>query len=690
MYISSLNISGYRNFNDSTVEFNDGINMIIGPNNGGKTNLLRALRLVFDPHCRFRRLSINDFHRPIELETLKLKSPKIIITATMRPSQNPEKEQDDDLRLLRMWLTKLDDEYEAKLSYIFELPSQYEEEYINAVAELTSEADIWHLIEQEFIRKYKYYLVGGEVNRMDKADAETLRKFDVQSLDALRNVENDLINSRSSLLKEVLDFYIDFEIRNDDSLSQEEKDLAQKKVREEFKANSTNIIKHIIDRLNKGKEHMLQYASQTGASFNNATPDFSGDMTEQDLFSALRIIIKYQTGIELPVSHNGLGYNNLIYISLLLAKIQADTDLKRNGENTIIYPILIIEEPEAHLHPSMQYKFLSFLREKQTSKVRQIFVSSHSTQIASAVPLQELICVQRGKNEEISFAYPYKTFSDSEDGINSYRYVQRFLDATRSDMLFADKVIFVEGIAEQLTLDVLAKYCGYSLTDNHVCIVNVGGRYFEHFLRMFDTKSSQYALNKRVLCLTDIDPTRKGKGEKSFSKCYPFEMNIDNDNYEYACNPFVGTNHQFSEVGNILISHTDQTEGKTFEYDLILHNPKSKWLITDSMANASKLHELMDCNSFVDAKKIFGNAGWRKQAIESLEKCNWPDDKKLRALIATLYLKSVGKGENALLLSSLLSANYLNKDNPEKFKKFNVPDYIKNGLKWLLKSHQIH
>ena len=51
MFISQLIIKGYRNFANQIVDFNDGINMIIGPNNGGKTNILRALRLIFDPHC---------------------------------------------------------------------------------------------------------------------------------------------------------------------------------------------------------------------------------------------------------------------------------------------------------------------------------------------------------------------------------------------------------------------------------------------------------------------------------------------------------------------------------------------------------------------------------------------------------------------------------------------------------------
>ena len=687
MYISKLIIKGYRNFSDQIIEFNDGINMIIGPNNGGKTNILRALRLVFEPHCRFRRMSINDFHRPVKLDILKSHSPKIVISAIIKPSVKQERELADDLRLIRMWLTKLDENYEACLSYVFELPSALEDEYISAMQSISNETDAWSLIEESFLRRYKYSIVGGSPDRREKADAESLNRFDVQSLDALRNVENDLMNSRSALLKEVLDFYIDYEIRNNPNITKEERNLQHKAVREEFKTNSSLVIKHLIDRLKTGKEHMLSYASNTGASFNNAIPDFNGDITEQDLYAALRIVVKYKTGIDLPISHNGLGYNNLIYISLLLAKIQADTDIKRMGENAVIFPILIIEEPEAHLHPSMQYKFLSFLKHDQSNKVRQIFVSTHSTQIAAAVSLEEIICVQRDHNEHVSIAYPYRTFTNDEDGMKSYGYVKRFLDATRSDMLFADKIIFVEGIAEQLLLDVLANYIGYILSDYHVCIVNVGGRYFHHFLKMFDTKSSPYALNKRVLCLTDVDPTRKHKDKEKFSRCYPFELGIDHENYEYAINPFVGKNHEFSAVSNIYISYQDKEESKTFEYDLMLHNPKCKTLIIEGMTNNKKLLRIMECDNYEEAKKIFGTSkDWIKRVIDSLSACGWNDEKKYKALIASLYLKSIDKGENALELSNLLTENLLNKNiDSDNFEDFIVPQYIVKGLQWLLK-----
>ena len=163
-------------------------------------------------------------------------------------------------------------------------------------------------------------------------------------------------------------------------------------------------------------------------------------MSEVELFSALKLIIEYETGITIPATHNGLGYNNLIFMSLLLAKMQVNSDGNYLGSNAKVFPILAIEEPEAHLHPAMQYKFLKFLKENkdEKKKVRQIFVTTHSTQIASAVSLDEIICLH-SENDVLSVGYPGKVFSETDEDKKSKAYVQRFLDATKSDMLFAQK-----------------------------------------------------------------------------------------------------------------------------------------------------------------------------------------------------------------------------------------------------------
>ncbi|MDQ9746052.1 AAA family ATPase, partial [Acinetobacter baumannii] len=83
-------------------------------------------------------------------------------------------------------------------------------------------------------------------------------------------------------------------------------------------------------------------------------------LLDTELYSALKLIIEIETGIKLPATRNGLGYNNLLFISLLLAKMQKDSSKDYLGSNAKNFSILAFEEPEAHLHPNMQYKLLKF------------------------------------------------------------------------------------------------------------------------------------------------------------------------------------------------------------------------------------------------------------------------------------------------------------------------------------------
>lgn len=173
--------------------------------------------------------------------------------------------------------------------------------------------------------------------------------------------------------------------------------------------------------------------------------------------------MKYATGFDIPIQNNGLGYNNLIFISLLLAKMQADSDGKYLGSSAKQFPVLLIEEPEAHLHPSMQYKFLKFLKEnyKKYHRARQIFVTTHSTQITSAILLDEMICLHSYSPGTTTVCYPGRVFADDEEDIKSKKFVQRFLDATKSDMLFANN--YGRRIGGRVALASNGKLCGLLL-----------------------------------------------------------------------------------------------------------------------------------------------------------------------------------------------------------------------------------
>ena len=80
-------------------------------------------------------------------------------------------------------------------------------------------------------------------------------------------------------------------------------------------------------------------------------------------------------------------------------------------------------------------------------------------------------------------------------------HLTKFLDVTRSDMLFSDKVILVEGIAEKLLMPLFMEICGCSYEDEHVSIVEIGGKHFKYFVELFNGN----AVQKKVLCITDKD-----------------------------------------------------------------------------------------------------------------------------------------------------------------------------------------
>ena len=678
MYISKIKIKGFRNFKEKEILFNDGMNVIIGHNNAGKSNVLKAISLVIDTQGS-KRLDVHDFNKHTTIEELKANPPKVSINLTISQSKD-EDLNSDDLVTVGNYLIKLASPYEALLTYEFFLPEKERQKYIDTLLEVDNTKKAWKVIQHDFLRLYTSRIWGGDPTLQVQADSESLQKFDFQFLDAIRDVERDMFSGRNTLLREVLDFFMDYKIKNDPAKSPETKFAEIRTLKEDFSANADALLQTLQNRMHEGKEQILDYAKQTGASFNQANPDFDGSLSEVELFSALKLIIEYETGITIPATHNGLGYNNLIFMSLLLAKMQVNSDGNYLGSNAKVFPILAIEEPEAHLHPAMQYKFLKFLKKNkdEKKKVRQVFVTTHSTQITSAVSLDEIICLH-SENDILSVGYPGKVFGETDGDKKSKAYVQRFLDATKSDMLFAQKVILVEGIAEELLLVTMAKYIGYSLEDSHVAVINVGGRYFTHFTKLFDT-SNPYAIPKKVVCLTDRDPCRKKRdGGKHFEKCYPYEYSCEDVNYEYTENA-EDIIHTFNTNATIHFFSQDRLKGKTFEYDLILHNPTLDLLVTDSMKNQEEIKELMT-KSYPDALAELRTSVENVRIVKSLEASSWNQDEKKKALVASRYLNSVGKGENALELCSILEENFLLPANERK--TFNVPQYIKDAIEWL-------
>lgn len=704
MYISNIKICNFRNFSSKSesIKFNDGINVIIGHNNAGKTNIIKALSLIFGANIS-RRLTIDDFYKGLTLDDMKKESPRVTIEVEIQKSRSTDNEKEDDLIIIADWLTELEDNYKAKLTYEFFLPKKKEDEFTTAINKICDDNKgaalnkAWSILEYDFLRYYISRIWGGNSDLRQVAESESLAKFDFQFLDAVRDVEKDLLSGHKTILKEVFSFFLDYDIKKNGDKSKAEitEDINKKK--ERFHNQIIGLIKSDLEpRFKEGKDNILSYTKETGASFRNSELEFKGSITELDLLTALKLIVKDKTGIEIPITHNGLGYNNLIFMSILLAKMQVDCDSDYLDYNAKLFPILAIEEPEAHLHPSMQFKFLKFLeKEIANQKVRQIFITTHSTHITSAVTLDELICLYKKNKDGLTvIGYPGKVFDEggskySKEDLVSKKYVQRFLDATKSDMLFSDRVLLVEGLAEQLLLPVFAEIEGYSLEDHHVSVVSIGGRYFNHFLKLFDKENRKSALPKKVVIITDRDPERKEKNARknnnNFTPCYPFEYELDTISYDYRYNGMIKSLiDKFSSQSQIHLFFNEK--GKTLEYDLAYDNPTNKVLLTDSVANKKELESLMDSykeNKYDTMKGSVSSSKENKRIIKALKESNLDEKKKACSLIAARYLNSISKGENALELAAALKDSLYMKT--QKQDKLVIPSYIKEAIKEICK-----
>ena len=701
MFISKITIKNYRNFNNvgESIEFVKGVNVLTGHNNAGKTNVVKALQLVFDRNNK-TKLTIDDFNKEYSDFSIP---PQIQIIVTL---QGEKDETENDKIVVYDWIENLDNEYTAKLTFCYELPGKIED-YKTELDKCKNSEGVydklkaWKTIDKQFLKKYTSKIYGGDPKNKNRADTEMLDKFDFQFLDAIRDAERQMFYGNNTILKQVLTYFLDYDItqgKEINKLEPQQQELLQHK-EERFTKLSDCLFNFLKDRISK--KNILKYSTETGAD-RAGKPDFDTNISVDDLLFALRLVVKKEgIDVPIPISNNGLGYNNLLYIALVLSKMQIETQNSIYGENAKVFPILAIEEPEAHLHPSMQFKLLQFLN-KNLSKtgndgnVRQIFVTTHSTHITSAVELDSLICLYG--NDKVG--YPGKAFGTNNISKN---YVKRFLDATKSNMLLADKVIFVEGLAEQILLPVFAAYQKdennitheEKLINEHISTVTVDSRTFNHFLPIFAYKNENetpYAINKKVVCITDADPEIQ-KGDHRWHGCFPFELKSDSKSKPLASHVIKLREIFEEQFTNIKIFHPEEGKGKTLEYELAKYNLISELLITDCFPKQNSPHTK---ENFIELQKIIKSKSddyttlvskYKEQnpdemISEKISTCSWPDEKKAKGFIAAVYYSIVKKlkGEHALYLAENLRTD-LAKEN----KEFTVPNYIVKAIDEILK-----
>lgn len=683
MYISNIRIQNFRVFENTTVDFFPGLNVIIGENNSGKTTVVKALSILFGREVS-RSLTVYDFFSGISNFTTP---PKITISAILSSDAN---DSEADLALVASWLTKLEPIWEATLTYEFFLPETALPDFMSSPR--TSKTEFWSTIEA-VIPKYVSRIYAGNPEAKNRVEPELLEKINLQLLEAIRDVENEMFRGSNPLFRRVVNSCLDIDLNGQEKTS---KASEIKKRKKDFQDKSDILLDSFKARLDS--DAIFELTKKTGADAGGK-PRIGGKIEEGDLISALRLkILRFDR--ELPATFNGLGYSNLTFISLILKSLELETSSDLD-ENATIFPMLAIEEPEAHLHPALQYKLLKYLQERvrQEASNRQIFITTHSTQITAAVGLDPLIVFSvDDANHEIRVAYPGKVFGNSDSDKASKAYVERYLDATKSNMLFSKGVIFVEGLAEQILIPCLADYHGTPLEDNYVAIIGVGGSTFKHFLPIFGAVESKerqrFALNSvKVSLLLDADPCRKKRpapGEKTrWQTCYPFELAANHEEYEYKAVSSVVANlqEQTKIAHNIGIPFHGL---KTLEFDIAFLNFPNP-VILQSIGE-EKRNGLLGLGCIPAPTIISLPPGWNNISCEEvLERHNQitfsSPREKAHSVFASLFLNEAecGKGEFAFFLEKNLRENINPKDRTSSL-IFSVPKYIKDALNWVCRN----
>ncbi|WP_260695949.1 ATP-dependent endonuclease [Streptomyces sp. IB201691-2A2] len=317
---------------------------------------------------------------------------------------------------------------------------------------------------------YEWTIFGGIEPGNSMRDVKWYAAFSV--LPALRDTEKDLARSDRSPLTRLLRELPPAQENLDKTLT------AMKQARAKL-AQDQNV--------QQLTEQLTRRITALAGPRLGITPslDFAG--REEDLLRSVQLYID-AAGTR-GIDRTSTGMANVLYLALLLERLE----LRRRtpeGEDTL----LAVEEPEAHLHPTLQrHLFFHLLR-----SLDRLMLTTHSPHIAAVTPLNSLVLMYEEDGAVRARAVPPSLLDERER-----KDLERYLNVSRAEILFARGVILVEGIAEAYLVPALAKAAGLDLDAHGIVVASIEGTAFTPYARLLGPSG----LDRSFWILTDGDQT---------------------------------------------------------------------------------------------------------------------------------------------------------------------------------------
>lgn len=640
MYISKVSLVNYRNFSSSFFKFNKGINTIIGENGSGKTNVFRAIRLLLeDSSLHFSyKLSENDFNRT--LDDNKWKGHWIIISMEFDELSNEEAiqslfihgvgliEEDyvkkatytlffrpkADIRQKLSELKKGDKAGLKKLLDDITIEENYEtvftgkstanfnnqEEYTELVG------DFENVVFPSTIDASKY---GSKIPHQLSISKEVSFTF----IQALRDVVSDFHSNRTNPLLKLL--------KNKSGDIKEEDYLPISELVEELNQS----IENLPDVMNIRNDIKSTIQDTVGLTYSPSSLSITSSVPgeAEKLLQSLKLFIgepgeKYEGSVH----ELSLGGANLIFLTLKLLEFKY-----RKSKDTFAN-FLIIEEPEAHIHNHIQKTLFDKLDYEDT----QIIYSTHSTQISEVSNVENINILSKKSN--------YAEVYQPSTGLNheNTNQIQRYLDAVRTNLLFAKGVILVEGDAEELLIPIIVKkVLGISLDELGISLINIRSTGFKNVARLFDDTR----IKRKCAILTDLDDAICDTTiyENDSPKIKKYKRKIENS----------------------------KQKGLARKAELEVFQKENIWIETffaDYTFEIDFIKEWNEDEVINTIKQVYEDGGTRYQAKQDLKH----DDVSVYGKRILTMAKHVGKGWFAILLGKHITH------------QTNIPEYIIDAI----------